>query len=208
MKCWVVGFLLLFILPLNFGCSHQITPKRYSFPESTLPTLSVKTPIRIKAHLTNEQPVTICAPFIHSYKVTMDALTEDALATLADTFTRKNVPMESSARKQIEISIIGAECDLEAFTFNYKVKLRALLGNSTSKEFTGSQRTANHYTTNSTISDATTYAVIEMLKDSDVLTYLQGNNASRLIELKDLYNSGLITKDEYELKRSKLMDGL
>lgn len=208
MKCWIVGFLLLFVLPFNFGCSHQITPKRYSFSESTLPTLTVKTPIRIKAHLTNEPPVTICAPFIHSYNVRMDDLTEDAMATLVDTFTRKNVPMDSSSQKQIEISIIGAECDLEAFTFNYKVKLRALLGDTTSKEFTGSQRTANHYTTNSTISDAITYAVIEMLKDGDVLTYLQGNSASRLVELKGLYDSGLITKEEYELKRSKYMDVL
>ena len=144
----------------------------------------------------------------HSYYAKMDDLTNDAIATLLDTFARRNVTINENAKKIMEISVVKAEGEAEAFSFNYKIKLKVVLGNTISKEFMGSQRTANHYTTNSTISDATTYAVFEMLKDNDVRKYLGENNSSKFIELKDLYDSGLITKEEYELKRSKLIDSL
>ena len=173
-----------------------------------MPILSVNNSVRITAHYTNKPPEMIFSYVGHSYYAKMDDLTNDAIATLLDTFARRNVTINENAKKIMEISVVKAEGEAEAFSFNYKIKLKVVLGNTISKEFMGSQRTANHYTTNSTISDATTYAVFEMLKDNDVRKYLGENNSSKFIELKDLYDSGLITKEEYELKRSKLIDSL
>lgn len=208
MRLFLFSLILLFVLTIVCGCSHEITPRRYSFADSEVPSLSVKNPIHITAHHNNKPAEKIFSYFVHSYYAKMDDLTDDAFATLFDTFNRKKVPMDEKAQKSMEISIIKAEGEAEAFTFNYKVILNVLLGNTVAKEFVGSQRTANHYTTNSTISDAITYAVFEMLKDDEVKKYLGGNNSNRLIELKELYDSGLITKEEFESKRSKILDSL
>jgi hypothetical protein len=164
----------------TFGANYNLViPDRHRPEDSCLPNISTNHSVRLVAEHNNVPlPVKICTVESGVYHTKKDDLTDAAVASVEDVLKRKNIQVNTAAKKILYISISEAHCVIERLSFsqsifNFTVKLSVSFDDDNIKEFAGSHGTGSGKTANRSISDAINYAVCEMLKDEEIINYLK-----------------------------------
>lgn len=183
-RSYLIGLVLIvmqvvfsgYVLGANY---YLVIPDQHCLEDSRLPNFSANNPVRLVAEHNNVPlPVRMCTIESGVYHTKMDDLTDAAVASLEDVLKRKNISVTGDAKKILYISITEAHCVIERLSFsqnvlNFIVKLTVSFDDDIIKEFTGSHGTGSGMAANSSISDSINYAVAEMLKDEEIINYLQ-----------------------------------
>ena len=102
-------------------------------------------------------------------------LTDYAVQSLTDIFTRNEVEVTEGAEKSLTISIDHASCVQELNAMKYVVDLNVIAGDQPPKQFSGYQRLWSARAMSFTVTAATLNAVLEMFKDDAIMNYLEDN---------------------------------
>jgi hypothetical protein len=175
-----IGRLVVIAILIGFsltGCmDHKILrkPQLTTDPEY-LPILNFPNSVAIiKEPLIMNEEVLVCEDIPHRYYVTSEGLTDASVYVLKDIFVRNNVEINNNGNKQLKLSIVEANCEPGVFTLNYITKIKVIAGDNINKTFSGNQTSPhNTYTSSWAIEKAIISAVLEMLKDPEIINYLQ-----------------------------------
>lgn len=102
-------------------------------------------------------------------------LTDYAVQSMVDIFTRNNVQIMSGAEKALTISIIESSCIQEFNAMKYVVDINVAAGDKPAKQFSGYQRLWSGRALSFTVTAAVLNAVLEMFKDEEIRHYLESS---------------------------------
>ncbi len=160
------------------GCmvNHKKTLKKpYEVTGAeNLPTLTTSNSVSIiKEPLSNSDEVLLCEDFPHRWYATSKGLNDAAVHALEDIFIRNNIEVNQNGNRKLRLSVIETTCELGAFTVNHNVKIKVVGGSSIDKVFSGNQTAAHNTGVSWAVEKAIVAALLEMLKDPEMLNYLQ-----------------------------------
>lgn len=117
--------------------------------------------------------VLVCSGGAYRYRAKFDDLTRGAIIALETIFASNKIEVNQNGKKQIKLSIIDAKCELVGWALDYTAKLKVVAGDKIVKEFIGHQ-SSHLWGAPWATEMAITNAVLEMLKDDEILGYLKG----------------------------------
>ncbi|MBC2710786.1 MAG: hypothetical protein HGJ94_07235 [Desulfosarcina sp.] len=159
------------------GCAlHVQVQKSLVAEDHLLPQLNMKTPVAIVAlphNLTGK--VNFCKKGLGPMTLVYADLTDYAVQSMVDIFTRNNVQIMSGAEKALTISIIESSCIQEFNAMKYVVDINVAAGDKPAKQFSGYQRLWSGRALSFTVTAAVLNAVLEMFKDEEIRHYLESS---------------------------------
>jgi hypothetical protein len=177
MNGWISRLLVVFFLGFAVGCSHQVkVVQTLSVKDRDLPVVNIQGPVRVAEQ--TEKPTGVdelCKAGGRNYTMDYSEFTTFAAHSIKDVLTRKGIRIADSAPKQLVVSIPRGTCHTQGFAVYFDVILAVAAGNGLEKQFTGTVRTHDVRRRHLAVSGAVLEAVLEMLKDEEILQYLSEN---------------------------------
>ena len=157
------------------GCAlHVDVQKSLVADDQLLPQLNMKTPVAVVSvphSLTGK--VNFCKKGLGPMTLVYAELTDYAVRSMVDIFTRNNVKIDSGAVKKLTVSIVEASCIQEFNAMKYVVDISVAAGDQSPKQFSGFQRLWSGRALSFTVTAAVLNAVLEMFKDEEIRHYLE-----------------------------------
>ena len=171
-----IGIIIGVILLIGTtGCALHVQVQESLVAEDhLLPKLKMETPISVVSvphDLTGE--VNFCKKGLGPITVVYSDLTDYAVQSIVDIFTRNNVQIRDGAEKVLIISIVEASCIQEFNAMKYVVDINVAAGDKPAKQFSGYQRLWSGRALSFTVTAATLNAVLEIFKDEEIRHYLE-----------------------------------
>jgi hypothetical protein len=175
------GFRLLSILSLSiivlvsFGCAtriNQMDPTEVVVYSEHLPPLTIKNSVTLINNQPSTDPVLLATTGFDEYYGNLNLWTEGAIDGLTQAIKHRGGDVVPDAKKTLKISVTDATLDYGENTWHWhaKVWVEVITGSGLKKEFTAYQiaGVALFEMHNNVVA----YAVIEILKDKDIINYL------------------------------------
>ena len=136
----------------------------------------MKTPVSIVAVPHNSSGnVNFCKKGLGPMTLDYADITDYAVRSLTDIFTRNKVEVTEGVEKSLIVSIDQASCIQEFNGLKYVVDINVAAGDQPPKQFSGFQRLWSARAMSFTVTAATLNAVLEMFKDDAIMNYLEGD---------------------------------
>ena len=172
------GILIWVILLIGTsGCALHVNVQKSLVAEPPLlPKLNMKTPVTIVAVPHNSTgKVNFCKKGLGPMTLVYADLTDYAVQSMTDIFTRNNVQVLEEAEKSLTITIVEASCLQEFNAMKYVVDINVVAGDQPAKQFSGYQRLWSGHALSFTVTAAALNAVLEMFKDEEIKHYLESS---------------------------------
>ncbi|MCK4486827.1 MAG: hypothetical protein KAU38_08715 [Desulfobacterales bacterium] len=172
-----LGLLGMVMIVSLTGCVNiQVVPKPdQPIAPEFLPHLDIPHSVAVLGEFQKiPTEVLVCSGGAYRYRAQLDDLTRGAIIVLEIVFASNKIEVNQNGKKQLKLSIIDAKCESGGFALDYIAKLKVVAGDSIVKEFSGHQRCLHLWGTPWAVEMAITNAVLEMLKDDEILAYLKG----------------------------------
>lgn len=170
----VIGICAI-LLTGTTGCAlHAHLQKSLVAEEDLLPKLQMNVPVAITAvpHPSTGK-VNFCSTWLGPNTLDYADLTDYAVQSMTDIFTRNSIEVINTAEKKLSVSIAQASCIQEAAAMKYVVDIKVRAGDLPTKQFSGYQRLWSGRALGFTVTAATLNAVLEMFKDEEIRRYLE-----------------------------------
>lgn len=207
-----IQIIVVFLMVMT-GCMHRYTPEPLPIDSKTLRFKIDNITIAIVNNQKDNNEKIIREHAGHKYYANLNQWTESATNLLRDEIITRGGIISEKSKRTVSLSII--EVSLEFFTWTRKCRILLDVhtgdGYSVTYEgigFGGIGR-GEVYAINAAISSA----VEAILSDIHVANYITKSNLSkstleRLEQLNAIRTRGLITIEEYEIKKKQILDGL
>jgi len=176
--CVVAVFGLVIITLLLAGCGsirHDYVWNEYEINEERLPapgTLDEGKTIRVTKGVSATSEVYLGGVGRHQYYATLQTLTNAVADHLSTQLESLNVQVGDEAQKSIEIMVTRHSFETGMWKIAATLDFEIKLGDGTSKTY--EVRNSTPGTVDGLYNGAAALAVVEILKDADVLAYING----------------------------------
>lgn len=194
------------------GCSHRFTPDPHPVgPKTSSYEIDNATIAIINTQKDNSEK-TIMEHAGHKYFANLSEWTESGVKLLQDEIISRGGIISEKPEKTISISITEVSLEFLSFTRRCKISLTATSSNGYSSKYevvgSGGIGRGESYA----INDAISSGVEAVLSDLNIANFIsKRSDVSILVRIKQLdeiKKSGLISVEEYEIKKKQLIDEL
>ncbi len=171
-KFLVCGIAVIFLSGCG-GMSMRTNTKVPVVTDYVAPTLNVSQTLAIKNISTNVGDIVIGHWTGWTVYADLYKYTDTSIGILKNILAEQNINVSSSAAKTLELSVYDAESIQGGWVFKASTSLRVKTGDGLVKEYLGEKRHGNGYGTTSAMERTLVICVQEMLKDQDIINYLE-----------------------------------
>ena len=162
-------FLEIGILLMVSACAYHMVPASCYIQDGEL----AKVTTEHRVSLVNDQPRTGEKELGVHWNGDFNQFADTAIIVLKDALGKNDVIIINDADKLIKLSVNSASVNMEFWDFRADISLKVETGSGLRKDFTGYQIYAFGAQSTWAMERAITYAVMEILKDPDILSYLK-----------------------------------
>lgn len=167
-----LGLLGMVLIVIFAGCINiPVMPPVKPIEPEPMPQLNISHSVSVlgEFHKTPTKPWEHKVGAYHFW-AEYDDMTKGAMDILESIFAANKIEVDNSGGKKLKLSIIDVKVE-PGFASNYIAKLKVVAGDNIIKEFNGQQK-SHLYGTAWAIKMAITNSVLEMLKNDEILVYL------------------------------------
>lgn len=173
--------------------------------------------------LINGQPSTEPIPFIDTLHSNLNAWTDIAINMTASELSQRGLTVSKDAARSLTMSIMSAKTTIGFVMFNTQIVMNVKTSGGYAATYTGRDKSAMAGNPRRQMDTALARVVAEMLNDPEIVSFLSDGRAgadvpkqdsavqkpddiyTELRKLKGLLDDGIITQDEFDARKRKIL---
>jgi hypothetical protein len=161
---------LLLSLICLVGCTHSVLPPFVPLETNQLPIIKSDHSLSVKILQTPApEQFIVLQTGAHRHIVRTSDMNNLACTTLKDMLNKNNIRLADNATKTLDIAVVYADGFRIRYVYNTRVRIKAQIGGKITREFSGKDfSTRIAYS----VSESINNALVDMLKDQEILRYL------------------------------------